>query len=178
MEAINLWARRDIFQGVECLGYNLAWSTFTNVVAVPRADCSFRLGAGTYLRLPQQMQNLLLFVKHTHTIMYESEPPHQVATSWDDIGSVYAVVRRDGVTGLYSLVETDELVNQQWASNGRPFYTLWGSCQVYEGEFEWEFRYVDWERAGPILPAGLNQRALELLSVGECIALLNQDLGE
>ena len=178
MEAINLWARPDIFQGIEVIGYDLAWSTFTTQVAVPRADGPFRLSAGTYLRLPQQMQNILLFIKHTHTNMYEREPPHQVATWWEDIGSVYAVCRRDSVTGLYSLVETDELVNQQWASNGRPFYTLWGSCQVYEGEFEWEFRYLDWERAGLILPAGLTQRALGLLSVGECVSLLNQDLGE
>jgi hypothetical protein len=38
----------------------------------------------------------------------------------------------------------------------------------YKGEFEWEFRYLDWERAGPILPAGLTQRTLGLLSPGLC----------
>ena len=40
MEAINLWARRDIFQGVECLGYDLVWSTFKNVVAARRRNLS------------------------------------------------------------------------------------------------------------------------------------------
>ncbi len=85
MEAVNLWARRDIFQGIEVLGYDLAWSAFTTEVAVPRADGPFRLSAGTHLRLPQQMQNLLLFVKHTHTNMFERDPPHQVAIWWEDI---------------------------------------------------------------------------------------------
>ena len=177
MEANNNWARRINFQDIEVIGYDLAWSTFTFEVAVPRAQGPFVQTAGTQLRLPQQMQNLLLFIKHTRTSLFENEPPHQVVTWWEDIGSVFAVCHQDRFTGLFSLVETDELVNQQWASDGRPFYTLWGSCQVYEGEFQWELRYLDWERAGPVLPAGLTRETLGHLTPEDCILLLNQDVG-